>query len=511
MPSKQQRLVLATLGAIGAVVVLLLASRWGAGITTDSVRYIATARNMTSGAGLITHLDGPLVLHAPLYPVLLSAVERVTGIDPFAAAPIVNAVLLGVLVYLSGVLLFRYLPGDTGAVYLATGLMVVAMPILKTSVMAWSEPLFSVFVVAFLVSLSRHLERGNVSSLVLASVFAALACLTRYIGVTLIVAGVVAVLVVRRAELRGRWRRALTLALVAGSPLAAWAVRNHLLTGTLFGERPSSPYPLYRNLITAINTVLAWHIHWKVVWYGWVPFLAFAVVWLVVTVSRKRTRPRLVDYLRSIGPVGLFVVFYWGSLALASTLTAADEIGDRLMSPLFVPVLVLILVLAGRGADRMSRRLPLMTARRMLLAAIVLLMIYPATLSAQFVREYLERGGYGYNSDLWRGSPTVHYLLTSGLSQSGEVLYSNGPAVAYFLANAHARTIPAVGAYNSPDVVGDFMLLEGKWPAERRAVLVWFDGVRREHLTTVAQLSHVARVAPLERFDDGAVYLVGRK
>ena len=94
---------------LAALHCLVITGNWGPGVTTDSVRYIATARHLSAGLGLVTHTGAPLVEHPPLYPVLLSAIERLAGVDPLVSARFVGAALMGAVVFAGGLLLLGYL------------------------------------------------------------------------------------------------------------------------------------------------------------------------------------------------------------------------------------------------------------------------------------------------------------------------------------------------------------------------------------------------------------------
>lgn len=106
----------------------------------------------------------------------------------------------------------------------------------------------------------RERERERTGVLVLAAIFACLASLTRYIGVTLIASSVLAILVVSRTSLKNRIFTAISFALLSATPLALWLVRNQFLTGTFMGERAPSQYSLYYNIYRTRNTLLGWFL-----------------------------------------------------------------------------------------------------------------------------------------------------------------------------------------------------------------------------------------------------------
>jgi hypothetical protein len=81
------RLPLAMLGLIAAGISLLATYRYGAGLSHDSVEYVAAARHIAHGAGAVTFDGSPLVAWPRLYPALLATIDWAFAIDPLSSAP----------------------------------------------------------------------------------------------------------------------------------------------------------------------------------------------------------------------------------------------------------------------------------------------------------------------------------------------------------------------------------------------------------------------------------------
>jgi hypothetical protein len=113
---------------------------------------------------------------------------------------------------------------------------------------ALSELLFLCLCVWFL----HTLETGG--SLWRLIPLAALASLVRYVGVILILTGVI-VLAWRR-----EWRRVMWFGLLAGLPLLVWMGRNLVLTDTLMGVRVESPFEFSAVVGAYIRVVVGWTV-----------------------------------------------------------------------------------------------------------------------------------------------------------------------------------------------------------------------------------------------------------
>lgn len=100
--STYYKLTLVLLALVGAILILLSTSRYGAGLSPDSVGYIGTARNLITGAGFISYGGSPTVEWPPLYPALLALVGGTFETDPLLLANVVNALIFGLIVYVGG-------------------------------------------------------------------------------------------------------------------------------------------------------------------------------------------------------------------------------------------------------------------------------------------------------------------------------------------------------------------------------------------------------------------------
>lgn len=507
------RLPLAVLSIIGTVTILLTTRNYGAGLSPDSVGYIATARHIATGTGAVTYDGTPLLVQPPLYPALLATIDYVFGIDPLSSAHIVNAVLFGLIVYLSGLLFLKHLKSSAAFALLGTASVLVAVPLIQVSLMAWSEPLFICFVLLYLILCESYLAKADTTSLLLLSLSVALACLTRYIGVVLILTGVVSILLLRRDSPRVKFRHLFLFVSISALSIGMWVIRNYLLSGTLFGPRASSIYTLSQNLTFAFNTFLSWYIPGRISEHRSILMLLSATIGFLAGLSTRGNWSKVRTILLEIWPMLFFIIAYVGFLVVSSTTTAYDQIGDRLLSPVFVPITLLLLFLAAKILTSLTeRRLSQKGADILLAVAIAVWCLVCLARATQLITNAMSQG-QGYSGESWRNSQTIEYLLQNRVLESSEceIIYTNDPDALYILANRTAKTSPMRTMYNSPEIVNDISNLRGSWPEESNACLIWFDKIDRRYLFTVDELQTIANVQPIIRLEDGAVYSVTRK
>ena len=185
-----RRILLGILGIIGSGVVLLLTYQHGSGITPDSVSYISAARSLANGHGFITYNGEFLVFQPPLYSIILALIKNIFSIDPLISAGYLNSLLFGLIVFISGLFFLKHLKSFI-LVILGTLSVLISYAIVQSSLMTLSEPLFIFLLLLFFHYVDAYQKEHNIYSLILFSLAAALACLTRYTGIIIILTGLI--------------------------------------------------------------------------------------------------------------------------------------------------------------------------------------------------------------------------------------------------------------------------------------------------------------------------------
>ncbi|MFZ6026479.1 MAG: phospholipid carrier-dependent glycosyltransferase [Chloroflexota bacterium] len=188
-------LAFASLGLAGSVLILY-ATAWGPVIFSDSVGYLAVARNMLAGKGVgVYEASGGfslMVIHPPFYPLVL-AFFGMAGIDAVVATRWLQALFFGLLVFLFGLGLLRL--ASSRLLALAGALAFLLSPLLLyLFTLAMTEPLFIFLSVLAALGLLRALKQERQAWLVVAAVCVALALMTRYVGMAWVAAGALWVL-----------------------------------------------------------------------------------------------------------------------------------------------------------------------------------------------------------------------------------------------------------------------------------------------------------------------------
>ncbi|MDE0197467.1 MAG: phospholipid carrier-dependent glycosyltransferase [Caldilineaceae bacterium] len=496
----------------------------GIAIAPDSVRYIAAARNMSAGNGLTLYDSSPLLLQAPLFPVVLSLIERQLGLDPTVGVRYLNAGLFGLIVYLSGLLFRRRLIRPSTVIF---GMLAVSLsPVLfRLSTFALTELLFIFWTLVFLLLLESYLIERSVKLLLLLSVITSLATMTRYTGTFCAVTGVVAILYLHKGPLHSKLTHLIVYCVISAVPLGAWAARNFVLANTLLGHRDPSTFPLHHNLYFPLVRVLSWILpldyladnlestkaHFVL---GSIAGFLLGLPW-----SPGNFRQVLRPAFRRIGPELLFTGIYLTLLVLVSTFTAHDGINHRLMSPVYVPFVLIVLFiveqrLAGTAAEfsiRLFGYTGILKVRQLTYVILYLWLAIPSLQVAHTAAEQM-RTGLGFSHISWRTSETVSYLREEILSNDDDSpLYSNYPDAIYILSGASVSFSPAATGYASSEPRRPVSSIVGTWPGPQPAYLVWFHDTIRVYQFETAELEQVVELSVVAELTDGTIYRVSAR
>ncbi len=494
------------LSVAGMSLLLAMTFRYGAGISPDSVGYIAVARNVAAGRGMLTYSGEPMVMQPPLYPLLLAAGQMMFGMDPLTFSWVLNAIIFGLIIYFTGLYFSRSL--ENLLAFWGTLFVMISPPLIMVSHMAWTEPLFILCIVLSLYLLNDDPVVFGKMKLCLLVVLAAAASCTRLIGITIVPAySLCIVLFDRGNRIKVRVLKALLFSGISLVPISLWVVRTKWLTGTLFGPRGASFYTLGSNCSKMLNTILLWYLPDGLIYSRYVLIILSLVAGIALGFALAAQRFNWRKLLSACGPSVLFGCAYTGLLLLTSIRTAYDPINYRLMSPVFIPLTFVILIILREVLASFPRSA---TVRYFLWLVAAFLFVEPLVATVHHVSECREFGGYGYNSEKWGQSELIGYLIRNQAHFAGRTIYSNIPDAVYILAGLPAKMAPSKHMYNSPDTVNTPSNINGTWPCEDSVYLVWFYNGGRSYVFSFDELQKSSHLLTFANLQDGSVSMVNR-
>ena len=434
-------LTIVVLAGLGTAHILVRTATYGAAIGSDSTFFLSTAMNFLAGEGWRSFSGRPMVTWPPLFPLLLAAFGWI-GIDPLEAGRWINATAFGLTILAAG----SWLRSNLRSRWLALAASVasvVSLPLSHFASNFLTDPLFVLLTLLALIQLASFLNRKTDAPLWWAAVCTALAAITRWPGVALIGTGVLILL------LTAQRKQTLIFGAISSVPLLAVLTHNWAVTGNLTratGNRDAPGQSLFNGLGQAVDVFRTWIVPPNAP-DGLAYLLGLAVASVVLAGATVVLRtPRMHrDALEAappsfrLGPAlpfGAFALIY--SLFLIAVVcfaVAVNEITDRFLLPIYVPLLLTVALLLDRFLS--SAAAGGLIVIRYGLASLVLL----GTLAhiGCSARENLRlttqayAAGYeypwSYNAAHWQQSETLNYIRDDPIEGR---IYSNYRTLVWF-------------------------------------------------------------------------------
>ena len=511
------RLTAYTLTGIAAIVaayvlVILGTSKYGLGMNTDTAAYFSAATNLVEGRGLVQYNGGSYVYYAPLYPVLL-AIPVALGAEIGEAARHLHAATFALTVLLA-VLWIRRLAAAQSLAVLGVLAVLLALPFFHTWTVVFSEAVFIPLIVASLWGLATYLSDDSQRALWLATACAMLACLSRFAGLPLLMAGSAIILLAGRPSIRRRVVDAALFSIVGSLPTALWVLRNLAVSATTTGARFDEPSTFPDTLYRLLETLGSWFILPRApemvrvaVGVGLIGLMGWTLIASVRSaVSRSLDARRDVDGRRGTllvtsGFVCVYVLFL--AWAVSSKWTPSDP--SRLLAPILVPLVVGGVVLADAAAARL-KTVAVPAIQFVPALVLVLLLAWPVRGVAGSIRYARQHGAGHYSSDAWQRSPLLRHVRASPPVRR---LYSNDHNGLHLLARIDSVfPLPSFGVPGTPatphEALQDFAAEVAR---DTSIVVVLFTERALDELSyTRTDLESVFELRELSRHADGAIY-----
>jgi hypothetical protein len=479
----------------GFTIILFFTRHGGIGIEPDSVVYLSTAENLHAKGKLVDFTGGPLVDFPAFYPFFLDGIRWVTGVNPLRFAPLLNAFLFVVVIILAGYIMDRFVYTSRFYKWAVLTCIVISPCLLEVYSMLMSESLFLVLLLFFIISLHRYLLSFSRPALFATILFAALASITRYAGITLIATGGILLLLNRRISLRKKLIDGVLYSLLAPLLLILNLVRNYAVGGSLTGGREISTTSLRDNIHDA-GSVL----------YDWLPFLQghykgagiFFVVVIAALVFLCIKNYRYVQNFAMYENIAVcFSLLYLLFLISIASVSRFETLNSRFLAPVFITLLwcssywtVPLFQKTGRPWRMFA-----------LVAGFCMFFLFQY---GQLAWDYetwdgvKDAGIPGYTEDQWKYSETVQCIKKDSLHfEKGFTVYSDASDAIYFFTGEvgkflpHRQYLPGIKEFLS----------------DRHCYVVWFDDGENTDLVDKTFITATKKMKLLKQFNDGAVYV----
>ncbi|MBD1395003.1 hypothetical protein [Mucilaginibacter glaciei] len=482
---------------IGFYLICLFCSYSGIGISPDSIMYTSAARSLNANGTLQTFNHIPIVDFPVFYPIFLGAIMFISQIDPVVFGAILDAMLFASLLFTCGWIMNRFLP----ALQLYKWLMLIAIAfspaLLQVYTYLWSETLFILEVLFFIVAFREYLLKHTVKALIIAAAIAALSCVTRYAAVTIVGTGGLLLLLDRTLIWKKKIVHILIYGFVCISLLVTNLVFNALHTGTGTGPREPSITSFGKNLYYFGTVMCDWMGFTPAQYFLATPIAIVMLLGFIIALAYNYYRRHLNSYENL---AITFSLVYGLFIILSSTFSRYERINHRLLSPLFITSLW------GYTSWGLLWLKSISVKRTRLIIGTIMTILMLGFTTKDFLIDYDrykdqvadDYGNPGYTDSGWQESPFANYLRTidKTMFDPKVTIYTDAHEAVYFFSGISSYLVPH--KFFKKDVK--------KFYEIKHFYLIWFNNLENPELINIKDIEKVKNLKLLKKLEDGAIY-----
>jgi len=504
-------LFLSVLAVLAFILCGVVTSKYGAGISSDSTKYLSVAQNLSEGKGLVDHKGAPLLSWPPLYSMILAGLSLLTGLDVFVAGWYFNVFLLGLNVFLSGIILYRAFSEKPLYAYLASLFVFLSLSSLRIHSDISSDPFYLTLTLGFLIAVDGYVKRRSYRAFAWMVLFSLLAPLQRYVGLAITVTAEIVILIENRKSLRTLLRDGFILGSLSTLPIAWWLiVHNLIMHGSLWGLA-SQPVDVGENISLALTKMLHWFVPYlsvlmPILMRPWLPL--GGLILILVLINRKNVEHGR-GWLRSFSASSVYPALVYAAvyfIALALTVITSDHrdlFSDRYYVILLVPT-ALFIFLTFDKLILPHLHWPATRIQTALILVLVLWAIYPIYSAQEYLREARNEGEPSganmFNNRIYHEMPIVAELQKLRATQPEETFYSNYVDAVWFYTRKPVSLLPFV----NDDPVAAY----AGWPHDKPGYIIWFEPNEYKHYLAPQKIAQFADVKLIYHGKDGEIYHV---
>lgn len=480
---------------IGYYIIYLFAKYSGIGISPDSIMYASTAQNLHDHFSLITFNKTPLVFFPVFYPFFLNICIFISGgADPVTAGPVINGLLFGAVIFLSGWLTTRFRNASLVYKWLIMAAVILSPAMLQIYTYLWSETLFILEILLFFIAFRQYLQTHTTKALIIAAIIAAISCITRYAGITIAGTGGLLILIDHALNNKRKIGHLLLFGSLSVFLLIANLVLNHLSTGLSTGTREPSVTPLGENLYYFGTVIFDWAglpaalDHWAM-GFSVIIFLGLAMLLFWKVFARQLNSYESIIICFTL-VYGLFIVVF-------ASISRFERINSRLISPMFIPTLLAFTCWVPDIIKHIRLR------KKWLLAApfVIAMLAFEYTIAKIDWQRYYDQGEYGipgYTDDDWNKSDFVIFLKSHKYIFKSDIpIFSDANEAVYIFTRLHSELLPH----------RFFTHTVSKFYQRKSFYLIWFNNVDATELVTLQEIQAHKQLKRLYHFKDGDIYV----
>ena len=479
---------------LGGFLVQFYMHHGGIGVSPDAIHYYSSADALIKGRGYYQFDDQPLIMFPFGYPSFLALCQLCIGKQLLVYMPIVNGALFAVLIFLSGYILS--LSATSKWLKWIVLAMIVASPTLhEIYFMMWSESLFAIEVLLFVLLAKQYFNKSNWSALLSFAIITAIAFETRFAGVSLVATGGILILLSQDLDWPTKIKHAFIFGILSCSLVVVNLIRNFTLTQTLTGIRQKGVVGLFDNIAHYGDVVVVWlPFSRQLEGYGLAVGGLFLLSIFGIFVYRifKKIEHNSFEKIAAT-----FTLMYSVFMLITATISRYETINSRLLSPFFIPCLFTVSFYAAilLGVIKQVR---VYQAVKFMIVSFALVILVQFVQKDKSVYDEVSPGGIGgYTEDDWKESELIHFLQQNPqYFTSSFPVYSNASHAIYLYTK---RPVTIVPERTHERKVAEMM----QQPA---FLLFWFTTEDNKDVLNFKEATSNRNVKLIGKYKDGAIY-----
>ena len=506
MNNKIFTLLIGIFGILGMLLILWI-TPFGSGVSADSTVYLESAQNIIEGQGFVQG-GVPITHYPPMYSIALSMMGFFSN-DLIQVARYFNSFLFGVNIVLVASIVTLATDKKALTFVMAAIFTVATAPLIEIHSMAWTEPLFITFTLISVYLLYKCYKNPTNWVLFSSAITLSLVVVTRYVGIALILAGLVIVVIsLQDRSTREKFLIIIGWLVLALTPLLIFLLRNLFVTSNATNRsivfHPISITEFVRKVLTNIFNLFAPSSFPFLVRPLIFVILSALIFYFVIQVIRRSNR----GYDNGWEKIGLVIVsfifttFYIGLLYLSiSFIDGSTPVDKRILFPILIVFILGVFQLLWFLSEALNKKIIWWAFLGLTLLSISLKMPDAVHMASRIKNE-----GLGYTSKRWINSESIDYM--SSLDTNTKI-YSNGTDVLGFSVSIKSFSLPkkysSITNLENPDYKNEIVALCSEIK-EKKAIVLYFDKIYRNYLPTKDEIENNCNIVPTEKFSDGALY-----
>lgn len=482
------------------------------GVSWDSVHYMTSAESFCRGEGFIVPIlywqdDGyvkPLTHYSPFYPFVIACVMQL-GLTSFYAAYWLLFLLLALNIFLVSLIIYKIGHSRISA-FIIIALLLCSRSFIGIHYAVLSDALFLFFFLLFIYLFLEFIEHRVFPILIGISIIAAFASLTRYVGITLILSGLVVLLIDNREQKRN------IFVFLFGSilPLALWFFRSFLLTLNPFSRQFNVNYIISERICEGLATFFCWFFPCEIVYLSKLIlavliFIALFYIALFIVRKSDKMLTKIDNAIHLKFATQFFIIFsviYVVFLMISvSFFDVAIPFNNRIFSPIYVSFLIICccwFIVFFR--NDFFNNLPLKISTIFISTCFILSCLYNVVQFSGNLPFYLEHGFSipQWNDSCWRESDLLNFLKMQ--KYHAPIFFSNAPDLIYLYTRNPSRNLLRLDDISRID---EFVLKV----KETNGLVVYFHKIREKSYVSLDSLLSFSKTNIIFDNQEGTIFL----